>query len=322
MNYKEKIIIGIRDSELSKAQTNEFILLAKKSIKEINKHSFELKFIKTSGDIHNTRRLDRIGGKGLFIKEIEERILSNEIDIGIHSMKDMPAESHENLEILCYMSRVDNSDVLISNSGKSLANLESGSVIGTSSVRRRSQILNFRKDLNIKLLRGNVDTRIKKLKNEEYDAIILARAGLKRLNIESEITEILSHKYFLPAAGQGAIGVQSKTNSRLKKCFNKINDEQTEMTIVAERSFLRTIKANCNSPVSVFAKILNQTLNMECQILSHSGELIFNESIMGSLDQTQSIGIELGNNAIKQLGQDTIDNLDNLENDFNYTSKR
>ena len=140
MNYQDKITIGIRDSELSKAQTKEFIFHAEKSINEINKNSFEIKFIKTSGDIHNTVRLDRIGGKGLFVKEIEERILANEVDIGVHSIKDMPATSHRDLEIFCYMSRVDNSDVLISNSGKSLANLESGSVIGTSSVRRRSQI--------------------------------------------------------------------------------------------------------------------------------------------------------------------------------------
>ena len=319
MNYQDKITIGIRDSQLSKAQTKEFILLAEKSITEVNKNSFDIKFIKTSGDIHNTERLDRIGGKGLFIKEIEERILSNEIDIGVHSMKDMPATSHNNLEIFCHMERLDNSDVLISNTGKSLANLDRGSVIGTSSVRRRAQILNFRKDLNIKLLRGNVDTRITKLRNKEYDAIILAHAGLKRLNMESEITEILSYENFLPAAGQGAIGIQSKINSRFKKSFEKINDIQTEIAIAAERSFLKTINANCNSPVSAYAKIENQKLNLQCQIMTHIGELIFDECISTMIDDGQNIGQELGNIAIQNLGQNTIDKLDNLENDFNYT---
>ena len=319
MNNQNKITIGIRDSKLSKAQTQEFIMLAEKNIEEINKDRFDLKFIKTSGDIHNSERLDRIGGKGLFIKEIEERILSNEVDIGVHSIKDMPTISNENLEIFCYMQRFDNSDVLISNSQKKLANLDSGSIVGTSSVRRRAQILNFRKDLNIKLLRGNVDTRVTKLRNKEYDAIILAYAGLKRLNMESEITEILSGKYFLPAAGQGAVGIQSKTNSRFRKIFKNINDKKTELTISAERSFLKTIKANCNSPVSVYAKIKNQKLNLQCQILSHDGELIFDESMSSTPEEGQSIGRELGNNAIKKLGQDTINKLDNLKDDFNYT---
>ena len=319
MNNQNKITIGIRDSKLSKAQTKEFILLAEKSIREINKDSFNLKLIKTSGDVHNSERLDRIGGKGLFIKEIEERILSNEVDIGVHSMKDMPSTSNRDLEIFCYMNRLDNSDVLISNSSKSLANLDSGSIVGTSSIRRRAQILNFRKDLKIKLLRGNVDTRVTKLRNKEYDAIILAYAGLKRLNMESEITEILSHKYFLPAAGQGAVGIQSKINSGFRKVFKSINDKKSELTIAAERSFLKTIKANCNSPVSVYAKIKNQKLNLQCQILSHNGEKIFNQSMSSTLEEGKSIGKELGNNAIKKLGQDTINKLDNLKDDFNYT---
>tara|TARA_B100001057_G_C22681403_1_gene883896 strand:+ start:93 stop:1055 length:963 start_codon:yes stop_codon:yes gene_type:complete len=318
MNSQDKIVIGIRDSKLSKAQTKEFILHAEKNIKEINKNSFEIKLIKTSGDIHNTERLDRIGGKGLFIKEIEERILSNEVDIGVHSMKDMPAVNHKDLEIFCHMNRLDNSDVLISNSGKSLKNLDGGSIVGTSSVRRRAQILSVRKDLNIKLLRGNVDTRIKKLRGNEYDAIILAHAGLKRLNMESEITEIISHKYFLPAAGQGAIGIQSKVNSALKKIFKSINNEETEMTVAAERSFLKTIKANCNSPVSVYAKIENHKLNIQCQILSHNGEVIFDEKANCIPNEGKAIGEELGKNAIKNLGQDIIDKLNNLENDFNY----
>ena len=322
MSNQDKITIGIRDSKLSKAQTAEFILLAEKSIKEINKKSFEIKYIKTSGDIHNSERLDKIGGKGLFIKEIEERILSNEIDIGVHSMKDVPALEHDDLEIFCHMNRIDHSDVLISNSGHSLANLDSGSIVGTSSIRRRAQILSFRKDLNIKLLRGNVDTRIKKLRSNEYDAIILAHAGLKRLNMESEITEILSHKYFLPAAGQGAIGIQSKANSKFKKSFESINDKQTEITITAERSFLKTIKANCNSPVSVFAKISDREINIKCQIYNHDGTLLFEELISDDKFKPETLGAKLGKLTIDRLGQSTIDNLNTFEDDFNYTPKR
>ena len=319
MNNPDKITIGIRDSKLSKAQTMEFILLAEKGIKGINKNNFEIKFIKTSGDIHNSERLDRIGGKGLFIKEIEERILSDDIDIGVHSVKDMPTVSHRDLEIFCYMQRLDNSDVLISNSGKSFTNLESGSVIGTSSIRRRSQILHHRKDLNIKLLRGNVDTRIKKLRNKEYDAIILAYAGIKRLKMESQITELLDQKYFLPAAGQGLIGIQSKNNSKFKKLFSKINDSVSQVTNFAERSFLQTINANCNSPVSVFAKIEDDTIKLKAQIFSHDGNLIYDGFLSEHKKNYSNIGTTLGKSALDQLGRKIIDDLDNLKDDFNYT---
>ena len=319
MNFQDKIVIGIRDSKLSKAQTNEFVSLADRIIEDINRSNFELKLIKTSGDIHKNERLDRMGGKGLFIKEIEDRILNGEVDIGIHSMKDMPAENQQGLEISCYMKRLDNSDVLISNSGKSFTNLDSGSVIGTSSIRRRSQILHHRKDLNIKLLRGNVDTRIKKLRNKEYDAIILAYAGVKRLKMESQITELLDQKYFLPAAGQGLVGIQSKNNSKFKNLFSKINDSVSQVTNFAERSFLQTINANCNSPVSVFAKIENDTIKLKAQIFSHDGNLIYDDFLLDHKKNYSNTGITLGKSALDQLGRKIIDDLDNLKDDFNYT---
>ena len=315
----DRIIIGIRDSKLSQIQTKEFINLALKNIDGVNEETFQIKLIKTTGDIHNSKRLDKIGGKGLFVKEIENYILNGEIDIGIHSMKDMPAASTSDLEIFCYMDRLDNSDVLVSNNRKNLKSLESGSLIGTSSIRRRAQILNFRGDLKIKLLRGNVDTRINKLKNKEYDAIILAYAGLKRLGLENQVTEILDQKAFLPAGGQGVVGIQSKKNTKFREMFNKINNTQSEITSIAERSFLESIMANCNSPVSVFAKIYNQNLNIKSQIFSHKGKVIFNENISGKIDDGKNIGRQLGEMAINQLGQDTINKLDFFEDDFNYT---
>tara|TARA_B100001057_G_scaffold105674_1_gene103285 strand:+ start:1890 stop:2852 length:963 start_codon:yes stop_codon:yes gene_type:complete len=318
MVNSDRIVIGIRDSKLSNAQTQEFITLAEQNIDGINKNTFQIKHIKTTGDIYNTERLDKIGGKGLFVKEIESHILNGEIDIGVHSMKDMPATNHQDLDIFCFMDRLDNSDVLISNNGKTLKNLKSGSVIGTSSIRRRSQILNFRSDLNIKLLRGNVDTRLNKLKNKEYDAIILAYAGLKRLGMESEITEILDQQIFLPAGGQGVVGIQSKIKTHFRDMFSKINNIQSEISNAAERSFLKTIKANCNSPVSVCAKIDNQNVNIQSQIFSHSGELIFNESIIGETNDSKNVGSQLGEMAINQLGQDVINQLDIFEDDFNY----
>lgn len=320
MSHINQIKVGIRDSKLSLVQTSEFISMAAENITEINEDDFKINKIKTTGDIKNSERLDLIGGKGLFIKEIEECILDGVVDIGVHSMKDMPAESHNDLEIFCYMNRVDNSDVLISNSGKTLENLESGSVIGTSSIRRRAQLLHYRKDLNIKLLRGNVDTRLKKLKNNDYDAIILAYAGIKRLQIENEITEVLDRKHFLPAGGQGIVGIQSRRNTNFKNLFSKINNHNAQMAMTAERAFLRSIKANCNSPVCVFANIEGSQLNIECQIFSHNGELLFNESKTNNLNEYDSIGSKLGELVIKNLGQDMINNLHVLKDDFNYTS--
>ncbi len=316
----DKIIVGIRDSKLSQIQTQEFISLAEKNIVGINQSTFQIKFIKTTGDIHNSERLDKMGGKGLFVKEIESHILNGEIDIGVHSMKDMPATSHNQLEIFCLMDRLDNSDALVSNSGKKLLNLESGAVVGTSSIRRRAQILNLRRDLKIKLLRGNVDTRIKKLKNKEYDAIILAYAGLKRLGMDREITEKLDQRAFLPAGGQGLVGIQSRKNSPFRKLFNKINNESSEMACIAERNFLQTINANCNSPVSVHARVENQSIRIDCQIFLHDGTELFQKKISEKKENYYKIGNQLGELAIKSLGQSTIDKLDILKDDFNYPS--
>ena len=296
MINQKKIVIGIRDSKLSNVQTEEFISFARNNIEGINADSFEIKHIKTTGDIKNSGRLDKIGGKGLFIKEIEESILSGKIDIGIHSMKDIPAVTQSDLEICCYMPRIESSDVFISNSGKTLKEIESGSIIGTSSIRRRAQLLNI-----------------------EYDAIILAHAGLKRLNLENEITEVFEHKYFLPPGGQGCVGIQSLSKSSYRDIFKSINCKNTEKIICAERDVLKIINANCNSPVSVAATIINQFIQIRCQIFMHNGEIIFDEVMQEEKDQIQDIGKNLGKLAIQKLGQKTIDRLDELSDDFNYS---
>jgi len=230
----------------------------------------------------------------------------------------MPAISHDQLEIFCSMNRLDNSDVLVSNNGKKLLNLKSGAVVGTSSIRRRAQILNLRRDLKIKLLRGNVDTRVKKLKNREYDAIILAYAGLKRLGMEKEITEKLDQHIFLPAGGQGLVGIQSKKNSKYRKIFDKINNESSEMASIAERNFLRTINANCNSPIGVYARIENLNIKIDCQIFKHDGTELFKKSLTEKKQNYFKVGNQLGELVLKSVGKSTIDKLDIFEDDFNY----
>ncbi len=320
MSELQKIVVGIRRSNLSRSQTNLLIQEVLSSDPNLKKDLFNIKTIKTTGDVHNSHRLDRIGGKGLFIKEIEEQIISGEIDIGVHSMKDVPAqETFPDLEIICWMKRYKANDALLSNSGKSFMDLPPGSVIGTSSIRRRSQVLSLRKDLRIKLLRGNVDTRIQKLKNQEYDAIILSLAGLARLNLEHLVTEILDFKLFLPAACQGAVGVQALKSSKALDTFSSVNNTQTQMECMSERRVLKNINANCNSPVSIYAKIIKDKITLEFEIFDHQGNKIFKKSIADDKQKYLNLSDKLSEEIVSNLGQEKIDELDKLKNDFDYT---
>jgi len=320
MTNLRKCIVGIRDSKLSKAQTNLLIKEAEKFDVIKKNIEFEVQTIKTSGDIHSDKRLDTLGGKGLFTKEIEGKILDKAIDVGIHSMKDVPAsDENPELKIICWMRRHDPSDAFISNSGKKLEQLPSGSIIGTSSVRRRAQILNFRQDLQIKLLRGNVDTRLLKLSHGQYDGIILSTAGLERIGQGHVITEVMDQNLFLPAACQGAVGVQSRTKDDLADFFEPINHLATQTECTAERNILKTINANCNSPISVYAKIKNDLIQIKCDFFDHNGTCLFRECLEGPAEQSLKLSLELGRNIIKQVGQNKINQLNVLDNDFNYT---
>jgi hydroxymethylbilane synthase len=320
MTNLRKCIVGIRDSKLSKAQTKLLIKEAEKFDVIKKNIQFEIQTIKTSGDIYSNKRLDTLGGKGLFTKEIEGKILDKTIDVGIHSMKDVPAsDENPELKVICWMKRYDASDAFISNSGKKLEQLPSGSIIGTSSVRRRAQILNFRQDLQIKLLRGNVDTRIQKLIDKQYDGIILSLAGLKRLGQDHLITEVMDHKKFLPAACQGAVGVQAKINNDLQKVFKPINHYTTQIECIAERNVLKKINANCNSPISVYAKITNNNIQIKCDLFDHDGKCLFKEMVTGLSELYNELSIELGEKIIKDVGQQKINQLNILEDDFDYT---
>ena len=322
MSNLNKILVGIRDSKLSRVQTDLLINQLISTDHNIDIETFDIKTIKTKGDIHNAQRLDQIGGKGLFIKEIEEHIVSCRVDVGIHSMKDVPAEdSSDDLEIICWFKRENPREAFLSNSGHKFVDLPPGSVIGTSSIRRRAQILNLRKDLQIKLLRGNVDTRIKKLRENNYDAIILSVAGLKRLGMIDQMTEELDEEQFLPAACQGTVGVQSKRGNNLKKVFSLINHKDTEIESLTERQVLKNINANCNSPVSVYAKIIENKISVKCDIFNHDGDKIFSKIISDEKNNNKEIANMLSETILDDLGQDKINKLNEL-NDFNYTPQR
>ena len=319
MSNLNRILVGIRDSKLSRTQTNILLNRLVSVSSEITNESFVIKTIKTKGDVHNEKRLDQIGGKGLFIKEIEDQILKSKVDIGVHSMKDVPAEdSSDKLDIICWFKRENHREALLSNSGQKFFDLPPGSVIGTSSIRRRAQILNLRQDLNIKLLRGNVDTRIKKLRENNYDAIILSFAGLKRLGLLDQVTEELDEENFLPAACQGTIGIQAKRGNNLKDVFAIINHHETEIASLTERKVLKTIKANCNSPISVYAKIKDDVIIIKCEIFDHNGLKIFSKDISDVKNRHLSLADELSQTILKDVGQEKINKLNNI-NDFNYS---
>ena len=320
MSNKNRILVGLRDSKLSRVQTGIFIEEANKIEEISSNYTFEIKTIKTTGDIHNTQRLDQMGGKGLFIKEIEQQILDQEIDIGVHSMKDVPAqEVHKDLQIICWMERHFNDDVLLSNSGKKFSDLPSGSKIGTSSIRRRAQILRLRKDLSVCLLRGNIDTRIKQLHAKKYDAIILSLAGLQRLNLENHVTEVLNQDDFSPAACQGAVGVQALKNNNYLSIFSKKNNLTTQTECQAERKVLKIINANCNSPISVVSRIINNEIRIKVQFLNHMGESIFSKTYIDIKDHYDQLSEMIGKEIVKKVGEKQIEQLNKLENDFDYT---
>ena len=320
-NYKKRLVIGTRSSGLALAQTRIFVDKLLHNYSDMSPESIEIRQIKTSGDQNQSIRLDQMGGKGLFAKEIETELLKGTIDLAIHSMKDMPAVEHNELAIGCWLERYDHRDALLCNDSiKSISHLSKNSLIGTSSIRRRSQILNLRKDISIKSLRGNVDTRIKKLTEKEFDAIILSVAGLKRLSLKHLISFIFSENEMLPASCQGAIGIQIKLdNEDLKSFLSPLNHQLTEDLCTIERNVLMGIKANCNSPIGILATNENNRMKLQCDIFNHDGNKIYANTLFDMYSQTSEIGKKMAEDILSNLGQQQIDNLDFLKNDFDYT---
>ena len=249
----KKIVIGSRESKLAKAHVNIFEKKFQSLFK--NEVDLEIRFIKTSGDKFLNKNISDIGNKGLFTKEIDQAQLDGEVDIGIHSLKDLPTTLPKGLEIIAVLKRGYHSDVVYSLKNHSFEKLKKNSIIGTSSLRRKHQILKFRPDLIIKNIRGNVDTRVKKVTDGYFDAIILARAGLNRLGISSNFFS-LSTELVVPAPGQGAIAiVVKKDKTFVRKIVQKLNDEKTYLEVCCEREFLKALDGSCKTPIGAYAKI-------------------------------------------------------------------
>ncbi|KIL77938.1 hydroxymethylbilane synthase [Bacillus badius] len=284
-----KIIVGSRRSKLALTQTNWVISQLKKLKPE---YDFEVKEIVTKGDRILDVTLSKVGGKGLFVKEIEQAMYDKEIDMAVHSMKDMPAELPEGLTIGCIPVREDHRDAFISKNHVKLKDMPAGSVVGTSSLRRSAQILAVRPDLEIKWIRGNIDTRLAKLETEEYDAIILAAAGLSRMGWASDVvTEFLEPELCLPAVGQGALAIECREDDEeLLELLAAFSNEETMKTVTAERAFLHQMEGGCQVPIAGFAVADGEETVLTALVASPDGKTIYKETVRGT--EPKAVGVK------------------------------
>ena len=302
-----KIIIGSRGSQLALWQAN----WVKSKLKNLHGNAdISIRVITTSGDKIKDVPLSKIGGKGLFVKEIEEALLAKEIDLAVHSMKDVPIEIPSQFEISIITKRENPLDALISKNGKKLADLPQGATIGTSSLRRSSQLLNHRNDFKIHPLRGNVDTRLKKVKEGKYDAILLASAGLNRLGWSNRITEEISHEIIIPAMGQGALGIETRLgDTKTYNFISSLNHEQTNYEVSAERALVGKLDGGCQVPIGAYAKTEDNLITLKGLVASLDGKIIHKSEIVGPIDDAINIGQDLGEVLLKMGANEILEKL-------------
>jgi len=301
------IVIGSRGSQLALWQAN----WVKSELERLHDNvDIDIRIIATSGDIIQDVPLAKIGGKGLFVKEIEEALLANEIDIAVHSMKDVPMELPADLGISVITKRENPLDALISKNGEKLADLPQGATIGTSSLRRSSQLLKYRDDFKIHPLRGNVDTRLRKVEEGKYDAILLASAGLNRLGWANRITEEISHDILLPAMGQGALGIETRLDDpKIYDFISTLNHEQTHFAVSAERSLVGRLDGGCQVPIGAYARVEKGLITLKGLVASLDGEIIYKLENVGPVDDAINIGQELGAQLLKIGANEILEKL-------------
>jgi len=278
-----------------------------KSNSEFDDNSIEIKIIKTSGDIFQNKRISDIGGKGVFCKQIEDELLDLKIDLAVHSLKDLPTKMTEGLCVNAVVKRNDPRDAFLSYSSKSFNKLKPQSKIGTSSFRRQAQLNLLRNDIKIVAMRGNIDTRVKKLKNQEFDGIVLSLAGLQMLNIENEVKEIFTTKQMLPAIGQGAIALQcKKDDQKTLNILKDVNDKETYYCIQAERALLEAIGGDCDTAIGGLAKLSNEKISLKSELFSNDGNKKFEFQSSGHFKEAKEIGYKVGKELLKKAGSDFI----------------
>lgn len=295
---KEKLIIGSRGSELALWQA-KFI---KRELERKNKNlAVEIKIINTKGDKILDVALSKIGDKGLFTKELENELLNGTIDIAVHSLKDLQTELPQGLILAAVTKRHPVEDVLIAKKkGMKIKNLPEGAIVATGSLRRRSQLLHLRPDIKIEELRGNVPTRIKKFKESNWDAIILARAGVERLKLGKNISSFIKTDEMLPAVGQGALGIEVREDNKFaKKVLKNIHDEKTFAAVRAERALLKFLEGGCQVPIGAFAQVKSNGLYLDAIVGSVDGSITFRKKIRGAKSNPEKLGQKLAKDLLK-----------------------
>ncbi|HDZ86835.1 MAG TPA: hydroxymethylbilane synthase [Actinobacteria bacterium] len=306
MTADKAIIIGTRGSKLALWQANyiQAMLEEKANVKS------ELKIIKTKGDKILDVALSKLGDKGLFVKEIENALLDESVDIAVHSMKDLPTELPEGLEIMASPPREDNRDAFVSLEYNSVDELEKGAVVGSSSLRRKAQLLAMRSDVEVKEIRGNVDTRLKKLESGEYQAILMAYAGLKRLGFTEHIKQIFEQSEMLPAVGQGAIAIEARSDDEdVRQALNKLNDEKTLLVVRAERALMKELEGGCQVPIGANAQVENGTIHIDALVASINGEKIVKDEASGSEEQPEKVGIQVADKLRAKGAEEILDKI-------------
>lgn len=301
---KTNLKIGTRQSLLALWQSNHIASLLRQQYPDCE---VTLKKIVTKGDRILDVPLAQIGGKGLFTKEIETELLDGTVDLAVHSLKDMPTVLPEGLCLTAITTRANVGDAFVSNKYNSFAELPEGAVLGTSSLRRKAQLLAVRPDLKIVDLRGNVDTRLRKLDEGQMDAIILAAAGLERLGHKDRIKEVIPADICLPAVGQGALAIECRTdNKEVRQMLEFLNNLPTKQATDAERAFLGLIEGGCQVPIGVHAEVENDIITINAIIASLDGTTILRDTISGSAQDAEALGKQLGNKMLAEGGKQIL----------------
>ena len=290
---RKKIIVGSRGSKLAMIQT-EFVVSHLKAV--LPGIDVSISRIVTGGDRNRNVPLENMAGIGFFVKELEEALFAKRIDLAVHSLKDVPTEISPELRLVVITERIDPRDVLVSR-GEKLSELATGSKIGTGSLRRAVQLSSFRQDLAVSGIRGNVDTRMRKVTSGEYDGVILAAAALHRLGWEDKITEYLPTEYFLPAVGQGALVIEARAaDTELAGMLAPLNHESTWQSVTAERAFLLALGGGCRAPIAALGTVNGTTLQLEGMVADNKKNRILRSSATGSTSEPENLGLQLAEN--------------------------
>ena len=294
-----KIVVGTRGSKLALAQTNWVIDKLKEKYPKVN---FEIKIIKTKGDLIQNVSLDKIGDKGVFVKEIEQQLIDNKIDMAVHSMKDMPSSLPEGLKFASIPKREDARDVLVLKDGYyDINDLPIGAKIATGSKRRKYQLLKHRPDLNIVPIRGNIDTRIKKIIDENLDGVVLAASGLLRAGFEDKISCYIPKDIMIPAPAQGALAIEIRKSSKdIENIIESLKDIETEIQVSAERGFLDGINGSCHLPIGAYCNVDGENIVLTGLYGDEYGKKLITKTIEGKASQARELGLELARLILKE----------------------